>query len=395
VHDEVFSEAGSTKPASFRLPADNTTRVRVALVGCVNAPLLYVPALAAHPLVDLAALVDRDRSAARAWSRPFGARIPIFETVGELLAEAPAVQGAVVASPLTERAAEAADLLSAGVNVLSEPPFAATLFEAEALLSAAEAGGAILMPAFARRFEPGIAELERRIAEGAMGALRQVRCFWRFPCLGTPLEMAADAYVLGWSALWPALACQSADLARWWLGEALGVSADIEESEGDPRARRTEAFANLIVRHERGHAIHQIARIRSTLSEESYSVTGAEGEIEIGLSGPGISGDEPVWPLLRPYGRPTELLAPLEIPEVDPNPTRGAAAVARYRRLLGHFADCVAGRAEPQLKPEDLRAAIEIACAAVLSSADEAKVPIPLRGQADAGATILKSPPAS
>jgi predicted dehydrogenase len=392
MHDLV-PEAGKSPLASFCTPAEAAPRLRVALVGCVNAPLQYAAALSAHPRVVLVALVDSDRSAARAWSRPLGTRIPIFETVAELLADTLEIDASVVVSPIEARASDASMLLAAGVAVLCEPPCAATLAAADALLETAGSTEALLMPAFTRRFEPGITELARRAAGGEVGTPRQVRCGWRFPCLSTSVEIPADAETRGWRTLWPSLACQTVDLARWWLGEAISVSADLDvyEEGEDRRARRMEAFANIIVNHEHGHAIHQLARVRSTVAEEQYKLTGADGEIEITLSGPGVSPDEAARPVLRPFWRPAGPLVADEAEEIDPMPTQGSAPVARCRRLLAHFADCVNAGAVARLQASDLRAAVEIACAAILSSSDQTKVAIPLRGAADAGAVLVEN----
>src|SRR5438046_3938469 len=96
--------------------------LRLGLVGAGVWGSNYARHLAAMPGVTFAAVADRDPERARALAQPSGALV-----APDAAGIARAVDAAVVAVPARSHAAAARPLLEAGVAVLLEQPFAATL----------------------------------------------------------------------------------------------------------------------------------------------------------------------------------------------------------------------------------------------------------------------------
>ena len=140
--------------------------IRIAVVGAGafgrNHLRVYRELEAAHPeLVQLAALVDesaatRDEAAAR-----YG--IPAFGSVAELLAAGLKLDAASVCVPTVHHASVAELLLTAGLDVLIEKPFAASLAEADSVLALANSLGRIVQIGHLERFNPAVTAVAERL----------------------------------------------------------------------------------------------------------------------------------------------------------------------------------------------------------------------------------------
>lgn len=117
------------------------------------ADLITAPVLAAlvEPIPDL-----RQR-AADLYS------IPAFASVDDLLAANLALDAASVCVPTIHHAAVAEQLLRAGLDVLIEKPFAATLAEADHILSVARAHSRIVQIGHLERFNPAVTAAAQRL----------------------------------------------------------------------------------------------------------------------------------------------------------------------------------------------------------------------------------------
>jgi len=133
--------------------------LRVAVVGVGafgrNHLRVYRELEAAHPgLVQLAALVEPHAQRRDDLAAQFG--IPGYATLDDLLASAPPLDAASICVPTVHHAAAAEQLLAAGVDVLIEKPFAATLAEADRVLSLARERSRILAVGHLERFNPAV-----------------------------------------------------------------------------------------------------------------------------------------------------------------------------------------------------------------------------------------------
>ncbi|MGB6974108.1 MAG: Gfo/Idh/MocA family oxidoreductase [Terracidiphilus sp.] len=138
-------------------------RVAVAGAGAFgrNHLRVYRELEAAGEGVKLAAAVEPDAGRAAAVQEKFG--IPVFSNVEAMLAADLRLDAATVAVPTVAHAAVASELLEAGLDLLVEKPLAATLSEADALLSLAEKKNKILQPGHLERFNPAVLAVQSRL----------------------------------------------------------------------------------------------------------------------------------------------------------------------------------------------------------------------------------------
>jgi predicted dehydrogenase len=137
--------------------------LRIAVVGAGafgrNHLRVYHELEAADPAeVQLAAVVDAD-PATRASSAERYA-IPAFASIDELLASETTINAASICVPTVYHAVAAEQLLHAGIDILIEKPFAATLAEADAILALAAEKGRIVQIGHLERFNPAVAAVE-------------------------------------------------------------------------------------------------------------------------------------------------------------------------------------------------------------------------------------------
>ncbi len=110
----------------------------------------------AHPeLVQLSALVEPE--AVRRQEAASSYNIPGYASVAELLAAALPLRAASICAPTLHHAALAEELLRAGLDVLIEKPFAASLDEADRVLELAQTLGRTVAVGHLERFNPAVA----------------------------------------------------------------------------------------------------------------------------------------------------------------------------------------------------------------------------------------------
>jgi predicted dehydrogenase len=125
--------------------------MRAAVIGVGHLGQHHARILASLPGVSLAGVMDinRDRAATVAAERGTTA----FDDVRDI----GALDLAVIATPTLSHAAIALPLIEAGVHTLIEKPLTQTLAEADTLIAAAKASGAVLAVGHSERFNPAVA----------------------------------------------------------------------------------------------------------------------------------------------------------------------------------------------------------------------------------------------
>ena len=111
--------------------------------------------------VALVAAIEPDPGRAEETASQYA--IPVFASANDLLAADLHIDAASVAVPTVHHHAVAAELLDAGLDLLVEKPLAATLAEADDLVSRAENGKRILQPGHLERFNPAVLAIEPRL----------------------------------------------------------------------------------------------------------------------------------------------------------------------------------------------------------------------------------------
>jgi D-galactose 1-dehydrogenase len=154
-------------------PRDETrdcrvTPIKIAIVGLGKiARDQHVPAIAATPGIELAAIASRN-------ARFDG--VLHFATLDALLAQAPDIDAVALCTPPQVRRAQAAAALAAGKHVLLEKPPGATVAEIAPLLDAASESGRTLFASWHSRFAPAV---EPARAFLASREIRSVAVTWK------------------------------------------------------------------------------------------------------------------------------------------------------------------------------------------------------------------------
>jgi predicted dehydrogenase len=124
--------------------------VRIAVIGVGHLGRHHARILATLDGVELAAVVDADPARAHEVATTHGTRALTDPR------QLDGIDAVIVAVPTETHAAVALPLLRRGLPTLSEKPLASSLAEADALIDAAETGGAILAVGHTERFNPAV-----------------------------------------------------------------------------------------------------------------------------------------------------------------------------------------------------------------------------------------------
>ncbi len=336
----------------------------MGVVGCGGSRQTYGRALASTDQAILTALLDVDIVPARLWSKKVrGSRA--YSDLDDFLADAP-VDAVIVATPPDVREQHIAALLSAGKHVLAEAPVATQAAASLNLAQYARRLGTVLWPSMLLRFDDAVCHAYRLLSNGAIGQVRELRCEWAY----SEAWAERKSVLQTWSGALLRHAVRSLDLARWWLGEAHAVSADIDSAvPGVGRGVRADA----IVQHEAGVSVHHIHRTSRPARFERYIATGSSGVIELISPAAGAIDGAGAFTLTvrtidASVGNPAEAT-------LDGSTDRRTA----YDSLLaGFIAAVVQARTDPIWPTAaDAAAAQAILEAALVSSSERLKVTVP------------------
>jgi len=230
------------------------TPVKIGLIGCGSiARGAHLPAMRAlRDRVALVAAADLNREAAQAAAAPWGADA---YADGRQVVDRDDVEVIVITTPEAAHREWTVAAAAAGKHVLCEKPMAPSLEDADAMIDACRRAGVHLMIGHSRRFTRRYMEIRRAIDRGEIGAVRLVRENERRPGAraGEPgyytgSHWTGDPAVSVGAALTNGI--HEADLLRWFTGsEPVGVFAEhkitIEGNRGVPDfVTWTVRFAN-------------------------------------------------------------------------------------------------------------------------------------------------------
>jgi predicted dehydrogenase len=152
----VYNFSPATSHREFQLPSPNPISVAVVGVGVFgrNHARIYKELEQQGEPVRLLGVVDVDVNRADAVAREFGCKA--FGSVLQLLTTHSEVQAASVAAPTVHHLTVARELMNAGIDVLIEKPLAATLAEADELVTLASGRKKIAQVGHLERFNPAV-----------------------------------------------------------------------------------------------------------------------------------------------------------------------------------------------------------------------------------------------
>lgn len=297
--------------------------LRMAVVGVGHLGRHHARLLAAMPGVDFVGAVDVD--AARAAAAVSGTAGRAFAHHHEVLERVDAV---VVAVPTVSHLDVALDFLGRGVHVLVEKPMTPGLAEADRMIEAAEATGAMLAVGHTERFNPAI--------EAALAAVQHPRFIEidrlsGFPERSLDIDVVFDVMI------------HDLDLALAIDGS--GVSS--VEAVGVPVLTSRVDIANARLRFASGCIVNltasrisrdQVRKLRCFQPDMYVSVDSGAQELE-------------VWRLKRNGGeRPAIEGGPVPVARDEP-----------LRRELEDFVGAIAGGRAPRVSGRAGRNALELA----------------------------------
>lgn len=148
--------------------------LKFAIIGYDHAHLpRYVPALAQHPRVRLAALVapGGNRPLAQQDAQRYNARY--LEDLKPLW-DGDKIDAAYIGTPPNQHLSVVRDLAPQGIHVLCDKPLATTLRDADAILELVEKHGVKLMVPFNPRYQMPVLRLKEMIQNGELGTLHHI-----------------------------------------------------------------------------------------------------------------------------------------------------------------------------------------------------------------------------
>jgi myo-inositol 2-dehydrogenase/D-chiro-inositol 1-dehydrogenase len=180
---------------------------KIALLGAGRIGRIHAANALAHPDLTLSHVVDPLAENAEAVARETRAEVASLEAV---LADG-SVEGVIVASSTDAHLDHCLRAHAAGKAIFCEKPIGLDLGQAR--VAAGELAGARLFLGFNRRFDPNFQALKARLDDGAVGALETLQITSNDP--GPP----PIAYVKVSGGLFKDMAIHDFDMARWLLGE--------------------------------------------------------------------------------------------------------------------------------------------------------------------------------
>ena len=318
---------------------------KIAQIGAGRMGLVHLQNAAANPRLEVALLVD-PRPDATEIAGSVGARVA---TLDQVLAD-DRIEGVIVCSATDTHLKFALACLAAGKAVFCEKPLdlsLATLVAAEAQFAAAKAP---LLVAFNRHFDPHFRALASRIAAGAIGDLETLQIISHDPA-PPPLDFIPTS-----GGLFKDFAIHDLDVACWLMPDPIVEVFSWASCLVDPAiaAAGDVDTARTLLRDAKGRLC--------SISKTRRSGCGYDQRVEaFGSAGMASAGDfvtdtVEVW---RPSGATT---APRSPGFLD----RYAQA---YRNEMEHFADILAGDAQPETGYADSVRSMALAEAAARSVA--------------------------
>ncbi|MBN1245833.1 Gfo/Idh/MocA family oxidoreductase [Candidatus Bathyarchaeota archaeon] len=279
---------------------------------------------------ELVAICDVNRERAKAVANQFG--VKAYTSSSRMLKNED-VEALSVCTWSTKLAEEALKALKAGKHVLVEKPMATRTKQAEKLLGVAEENGLHLTVGFLMRFIPGLQHIREAVENKKIGELvcATAKRVSQWP------ERIGDVGVVKDTAI------HDIDVMRYVSNEdPIGVYA----KTGSMRHRKFEDYAQIMLTYEDGKSAFIESNWLTPYKTRSLTVTGSDAIMRLDYM------TQELW-----IEEPKENLQP-RYPWQEP-----------LKLELKHFADCVSEKKKPLITGVDGLKALQIAEAALRSSA--------------------------
>jgi predicted dehydrogenase len=174
--------------------------LRIGILGAARVATYAMIAAASDVNgVEVAGVAARDPERARAYARTHA--IPAVYANYEALIASPEIDAVYIALPPNLHARWSIAALEAGKPVLCEKPFALSVADVEAMLTAEEDSGLLLMEAQHTYYHPRHARIREIVQGGTLGRIQRISAQFDVPIPQTAEELRWDGAV-GGGALW-------------------------------------------------------------------------------------------------------------------------------------------------------------------------------------------------
>lgn len=188
--------------------------LRLGIVSTAAINQMTLSAAETTNRVEIAAVASRDLRRAEAYCHSHGVA-RAFGSYDELLAD-PNIDAVYISLPNSLHVDWSVRALEAGKHVLCEKPLARRPEDAERAFDAAERSERVLMEAFMYRHNPQTARILELVRDGAIGRLRLVRAWFRYPT-SEATDIRLDTSLDGGSLM--DLGCYCVSISRLLAGE--------------------------------------------------------------------------------------------------------------------------------------------------------------------------------
>lgn len=281
-------------------------------------------------LTNLIAICDTNADRAKLIADQYGVKAYTDST---LMLKDPEIQAISVCTWSTMLAQEALKGLNAEKHVLVEKPMATTTEQAQTLLKTAKANDLHLTVGFLMRFIPGLQQIRDAVATKKIGELvsATAKRVTQWP------ERSGDVGVVKDTAI------HDIDVMRFISGEE---PTSVYAKMGSMRHRQFEDYAQIMLTFENGKTAFIETNWLTPYKIRTLNVTGSEAIMRLDYN------SQELW-----IENAKESLQP-RIPFEEP-----------LKAELKHFAECVLEDKKPMITGEDGYKALQIALAAMESSA--------------------------
>jgi myo-inositol 2-dehydrogenase / D-chiro-inositol 1-dehydrogenase len=183
--------------------------MRFGIIGAGRIGKIHASNVAARKDCEVRLIADADRAAAESLAQATGGRVA---EVDAILASNE-IDAVAICAPTDMHADLIEKAARAKKAIFCEKPVDLDANRVRACLEVVAANNAILMVGFNRRFDPNFAAMQKRIAEGAIGAVETVSITSRDP--GPP----PISYIARSGGLFRDMMIHDFDMARFLLGE--------------------------------------------------------------------------------------------------------------------------------------------------------------------------------
>jgi myo-inositol 2-dehydrogenase/D-chiro-inositol 1-dehydrogenase len=183
--------------------------MRFGIIGAGRIGKIHASNVAARKDCEVRLIADADRAAAESLAQATGGRVAEIDAI----LASNEIDAVAICAPTDMHADLIEKAARAKKAIFCEKPVDLDANRVRACLEVVAASNAILMVGFNRRFDPNFAAMQKRIAEGAIGAVETVSITSRDP--GPP----PISYIARSGGLFRDMMIHDFDMARFLLGE--------------------------------------------------------------------------------------------------------------------------------------------------------------------------------